>query len=217
MLNLLDNYSGKDLIVVLVAYVLVLLISLSFHEFAHGYVAYKQGDSTPKAQGRLTLNPLAHIDIFGFLLILIAGFGWAKPVEVNPLKFRKYKKGMTLVALAGVCMNFILAFISYPFLFLIDGTSYFSLFFTTFFKYMVIINCVLIVFNLLPIYPLDGFRVIEANAKYDNKFVSFMRQYGAIILILTVIVLQYVDLLQRFMLLIIEPIGIFWNLIFRLF
>jgi len=89
--------------------VLALLFSLSLHEFAHAYVAFKQGDPTAKHMGRLTLNPLAHLDPLGSLLLLFAGFGWAKPVPVNPLNMRDPKKGFALVAIAGPGMNFILA------------------------------------------------------------------------------------------------------------
>ena len=89
----------------------VLVISFTLHEFAHALVAYKCGDYTAKAHGRLTINPLAHIDVMGFLCCFLFCFGWAKPVPINPLHFRKYKKGIILTSIAGIIVNIILAFI----------------------------------------------------------------------------------------------------------
>ncbi len=222
MLQFLNIYSGAELFIVLVAYLLVLLLALSLHEFAHAYMAVKQGDFTPKAQGRLTINPLAHIDPLGFVMLLIVGFGWAKPVQVNPLSFRNYKKGSTLVALAGVTMNFILAFVSYPFMLLTEmfqTTMPYNLylFLNIFFQMMVIINLVLVVFNLLPIYPLDGFRLVETYAKYNNKYVQFMRKNGSFVLLIMLVVLQIFDVLSYLVLILSLPIGLFWNFIFGLF
>ena len=222
MLQFTNIYSGMDLLIVAVAYLLVILLSLSLHEFGHAYVATKQGDITPKAQGRLTLNPLKHFDPVGFLLIFFVGFGWAKPVQVNPLRYRNYKKGMFLVAIAGVSVNLILAFISYPLYMLITmyGATLpvnLELFLNTFLYMMVVINLVLIVFNLLPISPLDGFRVVETFAKYNNKYVRFMQQYGAFILMGVLIILQYFNFLSVFTALLAYPINLFWSFIFGLF
>ena len=111
MLNFLDIVEGYEFIYAGIAMLLVLIISLSLHEFGHAYVAYKQGDITPKYQGRVTLNPLAHIDPIGFLCCALFGFGWAKPVEINPLKFRNYKSGIFKVSIAGVTANLILSFL----------------------------------------------------------------------------------------------------------
>ena len=87
--------------------VVVFFISLAMHEFAHGFVAYKMGDPTPKMAGRVTLNPFKHLDLMGFLFFIFFGFGWAKPMPVNPLNFKKYKKGVRLVSIAGVLTNFL--------------------------------------------------------------------------------------------------------------
>ena len=219
MINFLQNYSGTELIIVLAAYVLVIIISLAFHEFAHAYVAHKQGDDTPKAMGRLTLNPLPHIDIFGFLMILFLGFGWAKPVVTNPLKYRRLRKGSFLVSIAGVTVNLIFAFISYPLLMLLlmyggglpEGLF---LFLYIFLHMMFLINIILFTFNLLPVYPLDGFRVIEAFAKYDNPYVKFMHKYGAFVLLGVLILLTQFNLLDYLIVIISAPITAFWNLIF---
>ncbi|WIF93959.1 site-2 protease family protein [Caminicella sporogenes] len=138
------------------------LLGLSLHEFAHAQTAVWLGDDTPKLQGRLSISPLVHLDILGFLMILIAGFGWAKPVEINPYNFKKPKRDDILVSLAGPLANLLIAI----FFILLMKILYYipetilsdSLYHTiiTIFDYTVWINIVLLVFNLLPIPPLDG-------------------------------------------------------------
>lgn len=220
MISFFNAYSGLDLLVVLIAYVVALVTAFTLHEFAHAFVAHKQGDMTPKSQGRLTLNPLSHIDPLGFLLILFVGFGWAKPVQVNPIRFRNYKKGMFLVSIAGVFVNLILAFTSYPIFLLLSKLStanYLVVFLQVLFQFTFLINSTLFVFNLLPVYPLDGFRVIETFAKYDNKYVQFNKQYGSFMLLALILVLNFTSILELLITAFSLPISIFWNLIFGLF
>lgn len=215
MLTTLFDMSGPYVLSAGLAMILVLVISLSLHEFGHAFVAYKQGDITPKVNGRVTLNPLAHIDPVGFVCCCLFGFGWAKPVEVNPLNFRKYRKGMALTSVAGVIINIILAivgcglyFVCLRFLPITNGFNAFLLFF---FYYLYTLNIGLFIFNLLPIYPLDGFNIIAALTKYDNKFVNFMRKYGNIILIL---ILIFGDvLLIQLLTWVAWPIETLWGLI----
>ena len=164
------------------ALIIAVIIAIVMHELAHGWVALKQGDYTAKAQGRLTLNPVKHFDLLGFLMMLFAGFGWAKPVPINPSYFKKLRKGLFLVSIAGVVTNIILAVIFFLLLaFVLPLIPYGTIFYTFFFNlflYGVSLNLSLAAFNLLPVYPLDGFRIIESFSKPYNKFCVFMRKYG---------------------------------------
>ncbi|MCA1032149.1 site-2 protease family protein [Bacillus timonensis] len=175
--------------------VAVLLIAFTVHEFAHAYVAYKFGDMTAKNQGRLTLSPLAHLDPLGTILLLIAGFGWAKPVPVNRFFFKKPRLAGVLVAFAGPLSNLLLAGLS---IFLLFISIRFGLIqtlphnmqdiFFRFFDLFVHINVLLFIFNLLPFPPLDGYRIIEDLM--PNNIRAKMTQYesfGIVIFILLVI------------------------------
>ena len=185
------NLPGIEMLMLALAYVLAIVFSLMMHELAHGLVAYWCGDKTAKEQGRLSLNPFKHLDLWGSLSFLFVGFGWAKPVPINPLNFRNYKKSMALVSLAGIITNLILAFFAVPFFKLCAGfassTNAGKLFLYYLTMFLILINISLAIFNLLPIYPLDGFNFINTFLKYDNKFSNFMIKYGGIILIVLVV------------------------------
>lgn len=147
----------------MIPYVLVtLLIAFTIHEWAHALVALAFGDDTAKNQGRLSLNPLVHIDLFGMLMILIAGFGWAKPTPVNRFKLKKRRLGSVLVSLAGPISNLLLAIVGVGLYALFLNYSFFTYgsITETFLMIFVELNIVLFVFNLIPIPPLDGYQIL---------------------------------------------------------
>lgn len=168
-----------------------LLIAITFHEVAHGWVAYKLGDPTAKNMGRLTLNPIPHIDPIGALMLLIARFGWAKPVPVNPLYFRgDRRRGMVLVSLAGPLANFILAFVIsfliYIVIYLLPVMEL-SVYVLQFLLILLIYNVYLGIFNLLPVPPLDGSKIL-ANLLHPRHTGFFLQleRYGFLILLLLI-------------------------------
>lgn len=182
-----------------------IIIAFSCHEWGHAYAAYKMGDPTARNLGRMTLNPLAHIDPIGFLMMVVVGFGWAKPVPVNPNNYRNYRAGELVVSLAGVTMNLILAIAGTVVLVLVSkfsgigfrvidggvgytymaGTSSAILTAITMLIGFITFNLALMVFNLIPVFPLDGFHVAEvtlSKAVGPAPF-KFLRNYGQYILI----------------------------------
>lgn len=140
-----------------------ILIGISIHEFAHGYAAYKMGDDTPLVQGRLTIDPIKHIDPLGFLCLLFFGFGWAKPVQINSRNFKNPRRDDIIVSLAGCVANFITAIIFTGIMFLLYKLFPATSLTTTIqsiLSAVVSINIVLMVFNLIPIPPLDGHHIV---------------------------------------------------------
>lgn len=157
-----------------------ILISISAHEFAHGYVSYKLGDPTPKQEGRLTLNPFAHMDIAGTICMLVFRMGWAKPVGINPYYYKDRKKGIIAVSLAGPCMNYLLAFLSM----ILCGIFYkTNNDICVWFYYIAVLNVGLGTFNLIPISPLDGSKVLGELFPYIQNFYYRIRPYSTLMLI----------------------------------
>ena len=170
-----------------------ILIGLSFHEFGHAYVSTKLGDPTPKLQGRVTINPLAHVDPVGMICLLFAGFGWGIPVEINPAYYKHRRRDEILVGLAGVTMNLILAIVFSLLIRVVMmltgvlGPDVTSVIYTIFMN-VVMINVVLMVFNLLPVPPLDGFGIVT-NLFHLEKYSWYQQyyQWGYFILIFLVL------------------------------
>lgn len=173
-----------------VAFILAIYLAIVPHEIAHGLAAKWNGDLTAQVNKRLTMNPLAHFDMIGFAMLLLMGFGFAKPVPVNPNNFKKPRRGLFTVAIAGICYNFaamivfcmltaLMCFINAS----VEVNVYVFEFFYQFFYLGARINMMLFLFNIIPLGPLDGFKIIEAYVERDNKFVGFLRRYGTYILI----------------------------------
>ena len=162
-----------------------LLWALSFHEFCHGFAAWCVGDKTAERYGRLTLNPLAHFDIVGTLMLLFVGFGWAKPVPINTRYFKHPKRDLIIVSLAGIAGNILTAVVSVLFL-RFCGEWWYGLTGRaglTIVIQMISINMGLAAFNLIPIPPLDGSRVLEAFLPYKYlEYYYWLERYGMIIL-----------------------------------
>ena len=169
---------------------ITLMIAFSLHEFAHAFVAYKFGDMTAANQGRLTLNPLKHLDPFGTILIFIAGFGWARPVPVNRFFFKKPRLAGVLVSVAGPLSNFLLAFIGFAAMYVMArfAPDLYMTGFGDFLDIFIWLNIVLFVFNLLPFPPLDGYRIVEdLMPNHIRAKMTQFEQYGVLIFLILVI------------------------------
>lgn len=208
--RLLANLSLERLILVIPA----ILIALTIHEIAHAKIAYRFGDSTAKDAGRFSANPLKHLDPVGTFMLVFLGFGWAKPVQVNPINFQgDRKRKMMFVALAGPVSNLLQALagaiilsLIYHFAPLSTVTGFFISFFITYIN----INLVLAIFNLLPIPPLDGSKVLAGLLPHRFANAAFqLERYGFVILLLLIVfnLTQYV---------IVPPLNFLWNILMKI-
>jgi Zn-dependent protease len=204
LIQLTKNGIDGNTIIYVIAFLLAVLCCISVHEYAHAYVAKKMGDDTATRLGRFTLNPIAHLDLMGSLSFLLFGFGWAKPVPINPIKFKDYRKGLFLVSIAGVVANIFFALFSAGLYMLViriflsvNSSSQFveflNTFLQTFFGQLFYLNLELAIFNLLPLAPLDGFNVLFALTKEGNKVTNFLQKNGSTILIGLLIVTAIIE------------------------
>ncbi len=190
-----------------------IIVAFTLHEFMHAYVAVKLGDPTPANEGRLTLNPVPHIDFVGFLMVILLGFGWAKPVRIRPNNFSDPRKGNRLVALAGPLTNLVLAFIFYGFVHISGDLPFMQIpWVMQIIQPFIWINVMLFAFNLLPIPPLDGFNILNSLVTFkDYRVVMNLRRYGFMILI----VLSIFGIIGRYMGFIFGITGIAFSAIFN--
>ncbi len=180
----------------IITYVIILLISVVIHELAHGYVAEYFGDPTARHAGRLTINPLPHLELIGsFLLplgLILTGTGfiiaWAKPVPVNPNNFYNIKKGIIWVSLAGVIANFLLAVIFGLFIRVLAMTGTLTAGVLAVTSQIVVLNIILVIFNLIPLPPLDGSKVLFALLPHKYGYIeNFLNRYGFVLLLVFII------------------------------
>ena len=194
--NIVTKLNNRNSLLIMLVTLPAILIAITFHEFAHAFAADKLGDDTPRNQGRLTLNPLAHIDPVGFALLIVAGFGWGKPVQINPSRFKRnitMTKGEAIVSLAGPLMNFIIAIITaiimafmfkYNWFSNVEGKAYSLI--VIFLLELALINVSLGVFNLIPLPPLDGSKILSSVLPYNAR--SWFERNSQIFYIVFVII-----------------------------
>ena len=174
-------------------YIVALLSAISIHEFAHAWTADHLGDPTPRLQKRLTLNPLSHLELYGLLFLVIAGFGWGKPVVYDPYNLKNPRRDGAVISLAGPISNILLATLFSVVHLLIPSFSFMSLIFIR-------VNVSLAIFNLLPIHPLDGFGIVEGIISKKNlKSWQKLKKYGMIFLIFLLMPLGNTSLLNAIM------------------
>ena len=199
------------------------LIAIIGHELGHAWVSTKLGDPTPRNTGRLTINPLAHLDFYGTLLMLFTGFGWAKPVPIDPNRFSDKKSGMLRTASAGIVANLFFSFFGAG-LYVLFGNlaslvseDNFANFILTFlqllFWYFTIINLNLAIFNLIPVPPLDGYNILKSATKYDNKFVVFAEKNSKVLSIALILICSIFPIVESLSSFAFVPFVEFWKFV----
>ncbi len=197
-----DYYTPQEAVIIFLITIFVYLVSLTLHEFAHSFTAYKMGDATPKLMGRLSLNPFRHLSLSGFLMFVLLGIGWAKPVPINPLNFKKYRKGIRLVSISGILTNFMLGLLAaILYAILLSTVGFINVAMEYVFlilQYFMIVNSFLALFNLIPVYPMDGFNFVTSFMRPDNKYIKFNVKNGLKILLTILLVTILIELIFSF-------------------
>ena len=185
LFNALRSGNFSSAIIILLYSLLGVMVAMTVHEWAHAFAAYKLGDPTAKNLGRMSLDPLKHMDPIGTICLVLFGFGWARPVMVNPRNLKNYRRDDAIISLAGPIMNLLTAFLFLGIYFLVLFTfGITNEIVLNILNYIISINLGLGIFNLIPIPPLDGFHVINSIfIRRSFKVVEFLQRYGFIILI----------------------------------
>ncbi len=215
LLQAISSGSTWTEILIMMAYLVpALLIGFSFHEAAHAYAAFRAGDPTARNLGRMSLDPLRHLDPMGTLMLLLVGFGWAKPVPINPRNFRTPRRDEFVVSIAGILTNFVLAFFAMGLYVLLSTKGWYDRLgvILNFLIYLVQINVVLAVFNLIPLPPLDGHHLVTAVFPRTERFYYSIARYGFWILIGVLFILNQFNILETVVWSIINKFYAFYKL-----
>jgi len=216
----MGGYGFGASVLLILAFMLAIGCAIIPHEMAHAWVAFWSGDPSAKLARRTTPNPARHLDPLGFLCFCFAGIGWAKPVPVNPCNFKNYRRGNFFVSIAGVTVNFAIGLVASLFMYITWKFGYSHnqslgfLFLYHLFAFCTSINIALMVFNLLPIYPLDGFNVLDSFTKPTNRYMNFMRRNSQWVLLAVLVVLFFTHVFDYVLDGITGGFRRFWGLMF---
>lgn len=188
------NMGLVEILLSIVATLMAIFIAMPFHEFAHAWAAKHEGDYTAVAMKRYTLAPFAHFDLKGFIFLFLFRFGWAKPVPIDSRNFKRGNKSMFIVSIAGIVMNLILGIV-FLFIYMLILRFFPEFFYSNLYGQLlyqflmasVSFNFMLAFFNILPIYPLDGYNIIASLSKTENGFLRFMKQYSLLVYLLVIL------------------------------
>ena len=208
-----SNFANPNYWMALLYSIPAVLLALSIHEYAHAYAAYKCGDSTARNLGRMTLDPVKHLDPVGLICLLLFRFGWAKPVPINSRNFKHPKRDNIIVSLSGIIANFITSFIVAAILFISMALGFINEIYIHIMVPIMVLSITLGIFNLIPIPPLDGFQFLSSFLPYKaTKVLNVLYRYGFIILLIVIITGFTVWLLGSFTIWLINVYDSFFSL-----